>query len=60
MFLFSRNTPCVYFQRTYSYTVFKEHFKEHISNEFVPLSSYETVSNDPHGEEYIEPLLIFV
>jgi hypothetical protein len=59
IFLFSRNTPCVYFQGTYSYTVFKEHFKEHVSNGFVPFSSYETASNDPHGEEYIEPSLIF-
>jgi hypothetical protein len=59
MFLVSWNAPCVYFQGTYLYTVFKEHFKEQTSNGFVPLSSYETANNDPHGEEYTEPSLIF-
>jgi hypothetical protein len=40
--------------------VFKEHFREHIlSNGFIPVSSYEIASNDPHGEEYIEPSLVF-
>jgi hypothetical protein len=58
-FLFSRNKPCFYFQGTYSYTVFKEHFKEHISNGSIPLSSYATASNYPHREEYIELPLIF-
>jgi hypothetical protein len=36
--------------------VFKEHFKEHIIyNGSIPLSSYETANNDPHGE----PSLVF-
>jgi hypothetical protein len=50
--------------------LFKEHTRtlcsrnisrnEHIvSNGSIPLSSYEIASNDPHGEEYIEPSLIF-
>jgi hypothetical protein len=30
-----------------------------VSNDSIPLSSYEIASNDPHGEEYIEPSLVF-
>jgi hypothetical protein len=60
LYVFSRNRPCVSIKGTYSYTVFKEHLKEHImSNGSIPLSSYEIASNDPHGEEYIEPSLVF-
>jgi hypothetical protein len=50
LYVFSRNILCVYIQGTYSYAVFKEHLKEHMSNGSIPLSSYETASNDPHGE----------
>jgi hypothetical protein len=28
-------------------------------NGSIPLTSYETSSNDRHGEEYIEPSLVF-
>jgi hypothetical protein len=30
LYVFSRTIPCVFIQGTYSYTVFREHFKEHI------------------------------
>jgi hypothetical protein len=59
LYVFPRNIPCVSIHGTYYYTVFNEHFKEHMSNGSVTLSSYETSSNDPHGEEYIEPSLFF-
>jgi hypothetical protein len=59
LYVFSRNIPCVSIQGTYSYTEFKEHFKEHImSNGSIPLSSFETASKYPHGEEYTEPSLV--
>jgi hypothetical protein len=64
LYVFSRNIPCVSIQGTYSYTVFKEYFKEHFKehimyNGSIPLSYNEIASNDPHGEEYIEPSLVF-
>jgi hypothetical protein len=70
LYLFLGNAPCMYFQGTYPVFLFKEHTRtlcsrnisrnEHImSNGSIPLSSYEIASNDPHGEEYIEPSLVF-
>jgi hypothetical protein len=64
------NAPCTYFQGTDHVFLFKEHTRtlcsrnisrnEHIvSNGSIPLPSYEIASNDPQGEEYIEPLLVF-
>jgi hypothetical protein len=63
------NAPCTYFGGTDHVFLFKEHTRtlcsrnisrnEHIvSNGSIPFSSYKIASNDPHGEEYIEPSLV--
>jgi hypothetical protein len=70
LYLFLGNAPCMYFQGTGLVCLFKEHTRtlrsrnisrnEHIMySGSIPLSSYEIASNDPHGEEYIEPSLVF-